>query len=481
MPRQPRQRTKANLAYFVNKMIDMFNNTNIRTVVSPNEALLPEVYNDNNTSNDFKWNKTIDYLNTNLNDYANQNDILKFWSNINDELVTRGVDNGEEKDQFLAFKNVHGDFRILCDKIKETGIWTPQIGVVLSAMYKANKVFRREIPAEELSYSSMTNTKRIAWSELNEQDREKIRKIMRPVRMMLEAQNEMNKQLLINYWRFNKYGDMVESFSDKWEFSPDFCREDSRRCFDAINASRDENGNIVTNLLKNNRNKNFQYWLDKAYKNALKYGVEIEMAFPKDKYQEFFNKLDQYRSENFPNGLCYKNAIMPTRDGSIKTVNLDNSSNFSQLEIRTMPMNYEQTKELCQKVCDVASECGAVFGTNVGAGVHIHIDRPNDDSKTIDFINEAYKNFDQWPKIFGRGKIVDDYINASYMNQVKVYKESDDDYAIGGTKISKEAIKNYNLNNNLSDVDEILDEYAMVCGIKKSYKIHKQMSNELAS
>ena len=87
MPRQPRQRTKANLAYFVNKMIDMFNNTNIRTVVSPNEALLPEVYNDNNTSNDFKWNKTIDYLNTNLNDYANQNDILKFWSNINDELV----------------------------------------------------------------------------------------------------------------------------------------------------------------------------------------------------------------------------------------------------------------------------------------------------------------------------------------------------------------------------------------------------------
>lgn len=303
----------------------------------------------------------IDYLNQNCQGNCTQDNVNSFWYNINawldsnKEVIIQGG-NGNR----LFNKIVEN---LQCQRVK---VWTPDVGnICLSLLERVSKLPDRGVSAtqEEKTYTNKL--------------------LNRAINTVTNKLTELPERKLYVYC--NSRGVFVKDYerlqhtysyySKAWfTKKPNTFSED---CYDKKTIEQ----------LKSDQ----KYWLDHIG-NKLTFGLELECSVPKSKFQEMVDKFIE-------NGLADHNFINIGTDGTIQNI-----SGYMGLEIKTVPLPYDEAMEKWALLGKTVQDFGGKFGNEIGCGGHIHMDKPKSVWEQIRIANHFSKLGPKLPEIFNRGE-----------------------------------------------------------------------------
>ena len=439
----PRQNAYRNIEYLLN-LLQRLNDRCFdkdyflsESYLQRTKPLFNELSNTNNAVD--QYDIIINELNTNWTDYASAKNLNGQWLGINEAFQHAFKKRNDETLPPQDFSLLHNAVVYEIKRCRYSNdneiAWSPEMGVCLKALYKINKEFCTTNP-DYSKWNSATGEYNFPnYDSLsNEKKNELLNKLI-PIEKFINSYEEIFKSNYDLYWRFNSKGVWSQTAEDTW-----WVNNTSPLYFNTIDQK--------TELKK---------WFATQDPNAIKYGVEIEMPFPKDKINEFFNKLNDYRSENFPEGLCKNNLVFPKHDGTIKV-----NEGEEKFELNIAAMNFDKICEACDFIGKTAKKCGARFNWyQTGGGIHIHIDRPNDETKIVNLLKVIDADHDKWPQIFGRGEFWEDF---------KFGGSKHGCYSSGGRMLTSEEIKSnrhdiYPLCNRSYDCESSLDKIGVMYNI----------------
>ena len=325
-----------------------------KSIIAKAEKLIPELNNETNPLTDMqKVEKTINFLNQRCSFYRENNNKTLFWYSVLDDV---NMDNNNPNTPSNGKKNILS----ILNNSKKFNFWSEEVGDLFLLLYK-----RVDKMPDNSNYTD----------ELKNEINEIWNKAMKIY--------ELKKQFLPSRpmtWRFvnNIYMEVpLNNENIHWDH---FVRNVVFTNKDIL-AFTDKEQSII---------KKYQNHWKELGENRFKFALELEFAYPTNKYDEICNECAE-------KGLFDFNRISLGTDCSLHP-----GLNYSSAEWTTAPMSYDEIHKTLIELGKVLRKYNCKFGSEINAGGHIHIDR-FDVQKTLNLMSSITDEQEKIPSFFGRG------------------------------------------------------------------------------
>ena len=326
-----------------------------KSIIAKAEKLIPELNNETNPLTDMqKVEKTINFLNQRCSFYRENNNKTLFWYSVLDDV---NMDNNNPNTPSNGKKNILS----ILNNSKKFNFWSEEVGDLFLLLYK-----RVDKMPDNSNYTD----------ELKNEINEIWNKTMKIY--------ELKKQFLPSRpmtWRFinNIYMEVpLNNENINWGH------------FAHNNVFSGRNILAFTDKEQSIIRKYKNYWKELG-ENRFKIALELEFAYPSNKYDEICNECAE-------KGLFDFNRISLGTDCSLHP-----GLNYSSAEWTTAPMSYDEIHKTLTELGEVLRKYDCKFGSEINAGGHIHTDR-FDTIQEIKLIKSIVDEKEKLPAFFGRGQ-----------------------------------------------------------------------------
>ena len=326
-----------------------------KSIIAKAEKLIPELNNETNPLTDMqKVEKTINFLNQRCSFYRENNNKTLFWYSVLDDV---DMDNNNPNTPSNGKKNILS----ILNNSKKFNFWSEEVGDLFLLLYK-----RVDKMPDNSNYTD----------ELKNEINEIWNKAMKIY--------ELKKQFLPSRpmaWRFvnNIYMEVpLNNENIHWGH------------FTYNNVFSGRNILAFTDKEQSIIRKYQNHWKELG-ENRFKFALELEFAYPSNKYDEICNECAE-------KGLFDFNRISLGTDCSLHP-----SSSYSSAEWTTAPMSYDEIHKTLTELGEVLRKYDCKFGSEINAGGHIHTDR-FDTIQEIKLIKSIVDEKEKLPAFFGRGQ-----------------------------------------------------------------------------
>lgn len=348
-----------------------------KIIIAKAEKLIPELNNETNPLTDMqKVEKTINFLNQRCSFYRENNNKTLFWYSVLDDV---DMDNNNPNTPSNGKKNILS----ILNNSKKFNFWSEEVGDLFLLLYK-----RVDKMPDNSNYTD----------ELKNEINEIWNKAMKIY--------ELKKQFLPSRpmtWRFvnNIYMEVpLNNENIHWgQFT-------HNNVFSGRNilAFTDKEQSII---------RKYQNHWKELGENRFKFALELEFAYPSNKYDEICNECAE-------KGLFDFNRISLGADCSLHP-----SSSYSSAEWTTAPMSYDEIHKTLTELGEVLRKYDCKFGSEINAGGHIHTDR-FDTIQEIKLIKSIVDEKEKLPAFFGRGRYFydEEAYRDGYNSELKIINYS---------------------------------------------------------